>query len=1299
MTCFRRQFLASTALIAALACPAFAQDITIQGSDYVGTGIAAIDANTASGDIVIDVDSVTTTGDDAPGVDAQTPDGTVDIAVSGDVSTEGERSTGISVLGFGDVNIAVGGLVSTQGYQASGVIATSCEGDISADLAGGVSTLGVAAGAVDLVACNGDITLETGDVSTTGNGSAAIVAEAVSGDAVVMADNVSTEGDFAGAVSVVGGGDVSVGLQGLVSTTGQNSTAVSVFGDTVRLGFSEVTVEGLFSSGVTAGGRVVLIEGGSIMAAGEHVAGLNVEAIDGYSEMLVEQVVTTGFDSDAVHLNMQNSNLFAAFGAVSTVGDSSTGILVESDGGRIGLIAQGVETQGFGSTGIDLQIDAADMPSAEGAARHEQIAVEAGLISTAGDQAIGISLNIGAAAEGAEFGASSIGIQADSISTSGEEAAGLRVFDPSGVGSLEVSATTVTTEGEGSDGIQMFVGARAVDLTSSGSIVTAGDDANGIIIFSDVDVSVSANEISTLGAYSTGVEIRNIWEDPTGLDPRYINVDVETASVAGRYADAVLVTSDDAHVSVRAANITALGDHGRGVAAQTGNGSVTIRVTETVTTRGNWSTGILGTSHTGRVDILANDVTVEGDYSFGIVGAGSSGAEVDITTLGDVTVTGTNATAIGGISRSNPTNPDGGGAGHVEINVFGNVRASGAIDHGLPGLEHFGHGIYIDAGSSDVSIGADGHLESTNGYAFYSADQLVSGPDGDLYNPGEDRLSISGSIAGDVWFGRGDDEFLIFAGADISGLGTTLGGDGHDMVQFSGWEGVIDPSQFNSFEELNVAENADLVIASETPVEWSLATISLSDASLRLGNGITLRGDLEVFDFDRRSGLLFFDDGASTGQLIGDIFAPDGLTISLLDQGGDDVAILTGDVDGDLDIGIDLGIGNGSLLAADQVRIDGMMTGDIVLYLSPYAASGGSFEGALVEVTGAHGDITLADGAFAWGGEVFDIDISGASASQDKSHAAAAGGTTSVSLVSLGYTPDAAGAIALPAVIDALDSSLLQGRAARRGSSRMAGDAALWGEVRFDAFEGDARGVVYDTEQTAILLGADLVNTTLENGQLTGTLMFHTAQSSTDLVQSGLAPEQLDVDTNALGFALGWTSNSSGRYLDLVAWGTDRSLELDSVKLDSQGLGASVEVGTRFDISGTASLQPLMQVVWTDAQIDSFTDASSGREITPGAVNSLHVRAGAVLSQSLSENWQLEATAIADLNRRDSGATTLATGYSDRTRLAGMGAEAGLRLTGAVGNWQVFGDVTGRWATGVDGADGVGGRVGVSRRF
>ncbi len=1293
------RLLATTALVAAFASPALAQDVVIQGGDFTADGAPAIEADLVTGNITVDAGNVTTTGDDAPGIEVVTTDGGVDITLSGGVSTAGDSATGISAFGADGVTMAVDGAVTTLGYRSAGVSATSETGDLDITLTGGVSTLGVGATAIDLISFDGDIRLETGDVSTVGNGSVGISVDALGGMASVIGGAVATTGDFATAVAVSGEEGAMVTLLGSVSTSGQNATGVSLLGDRVLLDFVDVTVDGLFSQGVELDGRLVGLVGRSVHAGGDHVSAIDIRVRDGLVGLAVETVSTSGSDSDAVTLFAVNSELHTQFGTVTTAGDSATGIAIGSDGGPITLTADSIATEGFGSIGLDIQIDAADTPSEPGAPRHGDISVQTGSVLTRGERAHGIDVNIDRPADPQDFGPTAVTINAGSIAVSGDYARGLRFRDRSGLGSLNVSVDSVSTQGVRGRGVVLRGGARDVTFVSTGRLATLGNGADALLVASGGDVDITANEIITRGHRAWGVFVRQVRSDAQNGDDTYFNIDVESVSTTGDNSHGIQVMSSDAHVDVRATDIETDGPGAAGILVSTETGAIAIRTSGSVVANGFFSSGVTAVSDTGSLDILVNDVTVGGNYSTGVVTGSRRGTDVDVLALGDVQATGLNSSGIIAYSWADLTAPGGPEAGHVTVDVFGVVSARGAVDHSHAGTDHLGHGVVVQGASSDVTIGSTGHLESANGFAFYSRDLLLNGPEGESYLETEDTLTILGSIAGDVSFGRGDDRFLIFQGADISQLGLTLGGEGSDLLQFAGWTGEIDPGRFDSFEELAVVEGADVAITAEAPAEWSLANIELGDASLRLGNGITLRGTLDVFDFERPSSLNFFDAGASVSRFIGDVYAPEGLIISLVDGAGDDAGQVTGNVEGDLVVGIDLGIGNGGIMAADSFRIDGALAGDIVLSLVPYLATAGDFDGTLIEVTGDHGAITLANGPIAWGGEVFDISLSGGGASQAKTYASAAGQTTSVGLVSLGYTPDAAGALALPAIIDALDTSLHQVRASRRGSARDGASAALWGEVRFDAFEGDVHGVGYDTEQTAVLLGADLVNAQAAGGRVTGTLMFHTAESHSDLAQAALAMEHVDVDTNALGFALGWTSETSGRYVDLVAWGTDRSLDLESVTLDSQGLAASLEVGTHFDVSASARLQPLVQVVWTDADIDSFTDAASGGDIRPGAVRSLHVRAGAVYSQSLSETWELEATAIADLNRRNSGATVLATGYSDATHLAGMGAEAGLRLTGSVGNWQMYGDVTGRWATGADGADGVGGRIGLSRRF
>ena len=169
--------------------------------------------------------------------------------------------------------------------------------------------------------------------------------------------------------------------------------------------------------------------------------------------------------------------------------------------------------------------------------------------------------------------------------------------------------------------------------------------------------------------------------------------------------------------------------------------------------------------------------------------------------------------------------------------------------------------------------------------------------------------------------------------------------------------------------------------------------------------------------------------------------------------------------------------------------------------------------------------------------------------------------------------------------------------------------------------------------------------------------------------------------------------------MDFGAWLTDRDIEFAGQTIRGQGSVLSAEVGSLLSLGEATEIQPLLQIVWSHAEIDSFTDDATGNEMQPGDSASLRVRAGAILRHKLGETWSLDAFAMADHNGRDAGRTFLASGYADNARLSGLAGEFGLGLSGQFDAWTLSGLVSGRASGADEAASTASGRVRASRRF
>lgn len=114
---------------------------------------------------------------------------------------------------------------------------------------------------------------------------------------------------------------------------------------------------------------------------------------------------------------------------------------------------------------------------------------------------------------------------------------------------------------------------------------------------------------------------------------------------------------------------------------------------------------------------------------------------------------------------------------------------------------------------------------------------------------GEELIGNQGRIQGDIEFLGGDDRYVHFAGASLTGAGKLYGGSGQDVAILAGGNGgaaSFDLSRLDAFETLQITAGSD----------WSLTNTSgftgltevLDGAGLDVPTPITLGGDLRIAD-------------------------------------------------------------------------------------------------------------------------------------------------------------------------------------------------------------------------------------------------------------------------------------------------------------------------------------------------------------------------------------------------------------------------------------------------------------------
>lgn len=241
---------------------------------------SAIRAATASGDILITADSVSTRGASAEGVDAQSQSGDITLDI-GTASTTGAGANGVTAL-INPLGIAGGGgvidvtadTVTTTGDNSVGILAsTTAGGTVNVD-AGTVTTSGFAARGIEAFAF-GNVNVGFDSVTTSNLFATGVQASSTTGNVTVTGGAVRTNASVVIGVDASTGGPGNVLVDvGSVTTTGAGSAfGISAAGTTgtVTVNAGSVTTAGTGSTGISAStsgaGAVAVNTTGAVSAA------------------------------------------------------------------------------------------------------------------------------------------------------------------------------------------------------------------------------------------------------------------------------------------------------------------------------------------------------------------------------------------------------------------------------------------------------------------------------------------------------------------------------------------------------------------------------------------------------------------------------------------------------------------------------------------------------------------------------------------------------------------------------------------------------------------------------------------------------------------------------------------------------------------------------------------------------------------------------------------------------------------------------------------------------------------------
>jgi hypothetical protein len=667
---------------------------------------------------------------------------------SGTIVTSGPRASGIEAYaGLGNIVIASGS-ISTQGREAPGIRALSELGDIRI-ASGSISTtgsvepgLGQAPG-IWATTVKGDVTIASGSISTTGFHSDAIKATTTDGDVTVTSEKISTTGfDSVGIRAARLGSDAGTIIIDSAEITTMLPESPGIHATAAGSGLIDVTSDSILASGehsagifTRSSGGEIRIDGGKIVTTGSASPGIDALAASGAS-LKTTSITTSGIDSPGI---LATVGLFKPLnivsGTIRTDGFRSAGI--EADGGTVRVESASVTTTGR-SAGIDAATSTGD------------ISVISGSVVTGG---AGDGAFQGAGIMALAFGGNA-SVVSGSVATTGTEAFGIWAvsggFSSTGKGAT-ITSNSISTTGRLANGIYVL-GGGSVTVTS-GTIITLGDSASGIVALSpQTPISIKTGFISTRGFDGFGVLALS-----TGTG-------------------AIDIASDNM--------ITTTGDSSPGISAESG-GQVVVSANNVSVTGAN-SDAIAVKGSTSRVTIKG---LVESSQGFAVRGEGGlrQGSEpggpvtVDIlaggTVRGRVSLTGgADRIANSGIFDAIGTSGFGGGADSFDNGPGATLRAVNG-SAAFAELESFGNGGLVelrDGATNDI-------LTLPGAYSGTGAARL--GLDVDLTSGTADRL-VTGAATGSTTIdlrvagqtaGLSSSILLVDAGAGTSATAFSLG--------------------------------------------------------------------------------------------------------------------------------------------------------------------------------------------------------------------------------------------------------------------------------------------------------------------------------------------------------------------------------------------------------------------------------------------------------------------------------------------------------------------------------------------
>ena len=771
------------------------------GSAYVGVAVGGSGGPGGDGaavNVTADQGSIDTEGERSHGIHAQSVGGgggNGGVAVSAVAGDQFAASLAVGGSGGdggagGAVSVSNAATISTEGDHAHGIIAESIGGGGGS---GGFSlALSGAAGPATSISIGGSgggggagdsvSVLSDGDITTAGNSSHGILAQSVGGGG--GDGGASIAGSGSGEVAVSGslggsggsggdGGAVSVTSTSQITTQGANSHAIfaqSVGGGGGSGGFSlDVAGAGKQSLALSFGGTggngghgsaVAVTNQGVLSTTGNSSYGMLVQSVGGGGGNGGASVAASGSGEQAFSASFGGTGATGGNGGsvsatndgtITTQGGTSHGIVAQSVGGGGGTGGFALNLTGGGKGAYGLGLGGS---GANGGTGSSVDVLNAGAITTSGSYARGIfaqSVGGGGGDGGVSISGTASGEQAVSGSLGGAGGSG-----GNGGGVTVSNIGGINTQGELSDAIAaQSVGGGGGTGGFSLNLLGAGKGTYGL------GLGGSGGE----GGAGGTVDVTNDGEIATvGFRSR------------GIFAQSVGGGGGDGGFSIAGAGSGPSGDQSvtatlGGQGGEGGQGDrVTVGNTGSISTQGDLSDGIFAQSVGGgggaggfslNVTAVANNA-----LAFGLGGSGGSGGlggAVDVTNEGSISTTGDRARGIFAQSVGG-----GGGSGGSSTTIGGLIdgHSVSLSVGGVGGAGGHGANVGVQNGGSIQTQGADSHGIFAQSVGGGGGDGGTSTNFPSLPNPG--------------FWGSGDLASSFNPGVTVGGSGGAAG-DGGDV--------------------------------------------------------------------------------------------------------------------------------------------------------------------------------------------------------------------------------------------------------------------------------------------------------------------------------------------------------------------------------------------------------------------------------------------------------------------------------------------------------------------------------------